>query len=320
MASCCQWWILTLFFVHKSRVSDASYFNPDLPCCFQCGSNLRIKYPRISGIEIIDWCGVKPNCNLCSDGTFQNPSTCLCETCSVCSSGSTTSRTCTTSTNTVCGTCAPGTVSSGGSNPCQGCSPGYYASSAGLGSCSQCRQCPVGSIQPSWQCTTTADTVCSPCSTPATTSAVGQTSCNACVKDYFWNTAAGACAYCGRVGTTVNCPAGTYAVCPGGVQTSASCTVCTGYLSPNICTFGQEPDRVCDGGGLVNSACTNCPAGKEKKSNTVVWCTLCETGYWKAASVGAGNCLPCTKAPVGGMYTSWGSADALSRSTDTCPW
>jgi len=246
-----------------------------------------------------------------------------CKTCSVCPPGFATSQACTISANTVCTQCPPGTFSSGGaSTTCQACNPGYYTSSAGLSSCSPCKQCPVGFFQPQWQCSTSVDTECTQCTSPATTSAVGQTSCNSCVKDHFWNTAAGACAYCGRVGSVVHCPPGTYAVCPGGgvIQTSAGCTACTGHSSSNICASGKQPNFVCDGGGLTNSECMNCPAGKEKTSSNAIWCTLCGTGYWKAASVGAGNCQPCTKAPVGAMYTSWVSANGDDRSTDSCPW
>jgi hypothetical protein len=147
---------------------------------------------------------------------------------------------------------------------------------------------------------------------PATNIATGQTSCDYCVNDYYkvLNT----CVSCVSPDTPI-CPDMTRASCVAGKP--YQCPICTGYVPGAYCSAGNEPNIVCAGRDIVDSVCTPCQAGKEKKTNAVIWCTACETGFYKAA-LGTGNCVPCTKAPVaGGVYTSWLNGATTS---DACPW
>ena len=229
-----------------------------------------------------------------------------CNTCGTsCPAGNGLTQACTASANILCSMCAIGSFSTGGTASCSLCSPGWYAGTTGMTGCTQCG---IGYYAADY-----GMSACQGCTSPYTTQSLGQTSCNACLANYWWNSAGNTCAYCGAVGSTKNCPVDNYAICTN-YATKVTCSVCTGHQSP-FCAAGQEPDRVCDGGGLVNSVCVNCPASKEKKISTA-WCTGCETGYFKS-SAGTGNCQPCTKAPVGGVYTAWLTVD---RSTDSCPW
>ena len=86
---------------------------------------------------------------------------------------------------------------------------------------------------------------------------------------------------------------------------------------PPFCAAGNEPSYRCDGSKTYSSICAVCPAGKEKKTNTVPWCTQCETGFYKPKP-GVSVCIACTNAPTGGAYSEWQPGN--ERKTNECPW
>lgn len=137
---------------------------------------------------------------------------------------------------------------------------------------------------------------------------------SSCAANFFWFN--GGCSSCGAVGSVKQCAKDRYASCPA-FSTSVTCLLCSGHALP-YCDIGYEPSFACDGGSIEDSRCIVCPFGKEKLTSSIAWCTQCNTGYYKQASLVVANCQPCTNAPKGAVYSDWLSGDY--RSTNTCPW
>jgi len=145
----------------------------------------------------------------------------------------------------ICTPCPAGTAQT--SSPvvnvtsCPSCSPGYYTSTSGNTSCTQC---------PAGYSTNNGYTTCTSCSAGYYAGA-GSLTCTSCSTGYYQaNTGQNSCNLCGS-GSSTN----------GGIT---SCTSCSpGYYQPNT---GQ-------------TSCNTCPAGSSTNGGTIS-CIQCTTGYY----------------------------------------
>ena len=173
----------------------------------------------------------------------------------------------------LCLSCYPGTMSTGGAigpEQCASCIAGTYSGFYGANNCSQC---PAGS----WS---------------TEIAAVDVSSCQLCPAGMF-SPALGANAS----STCQTCPAGRMSPVPG----SANCTVC----GPGTFSAAANATRcdVCPAGyfasGFGNTNCTICPAGSIAAKNASATCTPCNAGTI-AANSGLAVCTAC----LAGNYAS----------------
>ena len=238
-------------------------------------------------------------CKTCASGTEYSSTQCtattnaVCSNCHTCGSGKIKSG-CSGASAGTCINCDVGKFSAAGALTCTSCTAGVnYNSIAGSNTCRTCTVCQEGAYQ-STQCTTTQDTVCTPCAIGTYKESSGSASCTACPPGKYADSTG---SY-----TCTDCLAGTYRSSNGGTSSNDCISCDAGKYAPTD----------------ASHICTDCVAGKY--SNTLgagaeSACRSCNKGTY-SATVGAGSSAACIKCPIGTASDVLGAT--LSSTCQSC--
>lgn len=290
------------WFLTCSQCETGYAFDSQGTSCVQCDSNCRActNYFR--------------QCTTCEAGFYRdpNPPYARCLACDTCAPGEFERSACTTLNARWCVACRRQEVVI--DNRCVACSVGTYTSDDRL-SCQPCSVCtaPTHFRANGGECTTTQNTVCTPCADNKAATRDDQAVCDTCTAGFF-RRASGSTFVCARCSDNP-CDANQYISCANAVR---QCLTCPGVTTGTACARGMEPSKTCDGRSTEPSVCQNCGAGSERPAGSIsLICERCRMGFFKTIQ-SSDDCGRCTNAPASdATYLGWGNT---VPNTANCPW
>lgn len=282
------------------------------------------------GQETQTACGARSNtvCRDCLAGTFRDQNVVneqqTCRACTVCQTSQRQRRTgCSATSNEQCPQCSEGHIVVVNPSPpdgCRECGAGTFAR-ASDNTCATCRNC-ANTERQTRACTPDGDRQCTACTNNERVRSLNSQTCDGCVDGYY-RTNVPSCAICDGS----SCGEGRYRTCyntadEGGKRDCNDCQGQQESTGSNICAAGRGVSERCEGTGVRNVQCADCPAGTERPAGTpladkIQKCIVCGMGKFKA-SAGIQNCGDCTNKPaLNTQYVSWGFT---TPSSNACPW